>query len=167
MNVTVYTTATCPYCNQVKGYLSQKGVQFVEKRVDLDHAAANEMIRVSGQRGVPVVVIDEQAVVGFNRPAIDQLLSQRVRTSGPKLGAAVANAQKYTQTPGAYVGRVTPNSPAARAGVQVGDVIVEINRRHIHNADDLTAMLNTARPGQVLKIALQRAGRMVNLDLQL
>ena len=60
MNVTVYTTPTCGYCRQVKEFLSRRGLKFTEYDVSRDRAAADEMIRKSGQMGVPVIIVDDQ-----------------------------------------------------------------------------------------------------------
>jgi glutaredoxin-like YruB-family protein len=72
--VVVYSTPTCPYCRSAKRYLQQKGIRFRDVDVSRDAAAAREMVRRSGQQGVPVLDIDGKIVVGFNRPKIDQLL---------------------------------------------------------------------------------------------
>ncbi len=72
--VTVYTTPTCPWCQMVKRYLQARGIPYTEIDVSTDYNAAMEMIRKSGQTGVPVVEIDGEIVVGFDRERIDQLL---------------------------------------------------------------------------------------------
>ena len=78
-----------------------------------------EMIRLSGQQGVPVIAVDDQVVVGFNRPRLEQLLAQRASATpgGRKsLGARVADAATIAlrrlgiPTSGAYVGGVRPGS---------------------------------------------------------
>ncbi|MDE2311887.1 MAG: glutathione S-transferase N-terminal domain-containing protein [Patescibacteria group bacterium] len=73
-NVTVYSTTTCPYCVMAKQYLTQRGVPFNDVNVEADEQAAMAMVKKSGQMGVPVIEIDDQIVIGFNRPAIDHLL---------------------------------------------------------------------------------------------
>ena len=73
--VTVYSTPTCPYCKRAKDYLSRKGVAYTDINVAENREAAQEMIRKSGQMGVPVITIDEQVVVGFNQALLDSLLS--------------------------------------------------------------------------------------------
>jgi len=121
MKVTIYTTPTCGYCHQAKQFLSRQGVRYVEKNVAADRQAATEMVRVSGQQGVPVITVDGQVVVGFDQPRLMQLLKK----AKPRLGAAVADAasqaRKKADVPasGAYVGRVRPGSPAV---VVAGDV---------------------------------------------
>ncbi|GAE86961.1 glutaredoxin family protein [Acetivibrio straminisolvens] len=74
MDVIVYTTPTCPWCTRVKEYLDQKGVEYREINVASDRNAAMEMIQKSGQRGVPVVDINGNIVVGFDQGRIDSLI---------------------------------------------------------------------------------------------
>ena len=73
--VVIYSTPTCPYCKRAKEYLSQKGIPYVEKNVAQDRDAAKEMIQKSGQMGVPVIIIDDEIVIGFNQTRLDKLLS--------------------------------------------------------------------------------------------
>ena len=73
MNIKVYSTPTCPYCKMAKEYLSSKGIAYEDIDVSTDNTAAEEMVKVSGQMGVPVVVIDGQSVVGFDKARIDSL----------------------------------------------------------------------------------------------
>ncbi|HHV29951.1 glutaredoxin family protein [Acetivibrio mesophilus] len=76
MDVIVYTTPTCPWCTRVKEYLNQNDVQYREVNVASDRNAAMEMIQKSGQRGVPVVEIDGNIVVGFDQAKIDSLIGK-------------------------------------------------------------------------------------------
>lgn len=73
-NVIVYSTPTCPYCIMAKDYLKNKGIDFKDVNVALDHSGAREMIEKSGQMGVPVVEIDDQIVLGFQPKVFEQLL---------------------------------------------------------------------------------------------
>lgn len=75
MDVKVYSTPSCPYCNMLKNYLRSRGIRFVDYDVSKDERKAMEMVRISGQMGVPVVVINGKVVVGFNKPLIDRLLN--------------------------------------------------------------------------------------------
>lgn len=72
--VIVFTTPTCSYCNAVKSYLRQKGIKFHDVDVSRDAAAARDMVRRSGQQGVPVIDIGGKIVIGFDRAKIDSLL---------------------------------------------------------------------------------------------
>lgn len=73
--VKVYSTPTCPYCIRLKEYLKQKNIEFQNIDVSVNKAAVEEMVRLTGQMGVPVVTIDESVVVGFDKAKIDSLLS--------------------------------------------------------------------------------------------
>jgi len=74
MNVKVYTTPACPYCGMAKKYLEAKNVQYQEIDVSADRNAAAQMIRISGQRGVPVIDIDGSVVIGVDKEKIDSLI---------------------------------------------------------------------------------------------
>lgn len=79
--ITVYGTTTCPYCKQLKDYLTSKNIAFTEKLVDMDETAQKEMSQVSnGFLGVPFTVIGDesnsvQTILGFDKGKIDQVLS--------------------------------------------------------------------------------------------
>ena len=73
--VIVFTTPSCSFCNMTKKYFREKGIKFKEVDVSRDSAAARDMVRWSGQMGVPVVEIGGKIVVGFDRPNIDKYLS--------------------------------------------------------------------------------------------
>lgn len=74
MHVKVYSTPTCPYCTMAKNYLDSKKVPYEEVDVSVDRNAAAEMVSKSGQRGVPVLDIDGNIIVGFDRERIDSLI---------------------------------------------------------------------------------------------
>lgn len=73
-SVTVFSTPTCPWCARLKAYLRQRSIAFRDVDVSRDTKAAQEMIRRSGQMGVPQAWIDGQVVVGFDRRRVDALL---------------------------------------------------------------------------------------------
>ncbi len=73
-NVKVYSTPTCPYCIRLKAYLDSKGVQYENFDVSNNEEKLQEMISVSGQMGVPVIDIDGDVIIGFDREQIDILL---------------------------------------------------------------------------------------------
>ena len=72
--VIVFSTPTCSFYNAAKKYFREKGVKYTDIDVSRDQAAARDMVRRSGQMGVPVIDIGGRIVVGFNRPQIDQML---------------------------------------------------------------------------------------------
>lgn len=143
----------------MKEYLSRQSIPFQEIDVSRDREAAAEMVRVSRQRGVPVTVIDGQAVVGYDRPKLEQLLAAARR---PHLGAAVADAAdmaaegRCSATEGAYVGRVSPGSLASQAGLLVGDVIVSLANHKVNSAGQLENLLVRLRPGQSIPLTYVR-----------
>lgn len=73
-SVVVFSTPTCPWCARLKGYLRQRNIAFRDVDVSRDATAAREMVRRSGQMGVPQAWIDGQVVVGFDRARVDSLL---------------------------------------------------------------------------------------------
>jgi glutaredoxin-like YruB-family protein len=73
--VIVFSTPSCTYCNLAKKYFRENRIKFRDVDVSRDPAAARDMVRRSGQSGVPVIDIGGKIVVGFNRQKIDQLLS--------------------------------------------------------------------------------------------
>ncbi len=72
--VLVFTTPTCPWCNRAKAYLREHRVPFREVDVSRDATAARDLVRRTGQMGVPVIEINGKPIVGFDRERIDRLL---------------------------------------------------------------------------------------------
>lgn len=72
--VTVFTTPTCPYCHMAKDYLKSRNIPFKEIDVTKDQVMAREMIDKSGEMGVPQLWINDEVIIGFNKPAIDMTL---------------------------------------------------------------------------------------------
>jgi S1-C subfamily serine protease len=158
----------------VKEFLSQRGIPWTEKMVDRDRAAAIEMIRRSGQQGVPVTVIGDNVVVGFDRPRLERIVASMKATpaaSAPRasngrkpLGAKVADAGGYAlpdgaAVSGAYVGGVHAGTPAEAAGLRIGDVIVSVGGSPVASVDDLTAALGKLGPGPVRLDVVRGANR--------
>ncbi len=74
MAVTIYTTPSCSYCKKAKAYFQEKRIPFTEFNVAQDMRRAEEMVRKSGQMGVPVIDINGKIIVGFNLPEIERAL---------------------------------------------------------------------------------------------
>lgn len=72
--VTVYTTPTCSWCNTLKSYLNKNQIRYTEIDVSRNEEAAREMVRRSGQQGVPQTLIGGEMIVGFDRARINRLL---------------------------------------------------------------------------------------------
>jgi serine protease Do len=128
------------------------------------------MVRLTGQLGVPVTVIDGQVVVGFNRPHLEQLLASG-GGQRPHLGLKVADASKVAPTAGgvpvsgALVGAVAPASPGERAGLRNGDIITELNLRPIRGVDDLERALAGLMPGSRATIVYLRGQETLKVEI--
>jgi glutaredoxin 3 len=73
-NVTIYSTPTCHFCHMAKDFFKEKNVAYIEYDVASDAVKRKEMMDKSGQLGVPVIIIGEELVVGFDKPKIAKLL---------------------------------------------------------------------------------------------
>ena len=171
MEVKIYTTPTCGYCQAAKKYLTERGIKFIEHDVSQDQAAAEEMVSLSGQMGVPVIVVDGKVVLGFDRPKLEQLLGGSAAGDRPRFGLKVADASKVARKLGglpvfgALVGSVSPSSPGERAGIKEGDIITEMNMRPIRNADDLEKALANLRAGGRVSIVLLRGEQTLRAEV--
>lgn len=74
--VTVYTAAWCAFCHATMQYLDKLGVKYEKKDVEQNPAFAEEAVTKSGQMGIPVIDINDEIIIGFDRPKIDAALSQ-------------------------------------------------------------------------------------------
>ena len=119
------------------------------------------MVRVSGQMGVPVTVIDGQAVVGFDRARLQALLATAGSGQTVHFGVAIGDASRQHTAGnipifGAFIGRVAPGSIGERAGLAAGDVVTEINHQNVSGASDMEKALSGLKPGDVLSIVFLR-----------
>ena len=73
--VIVYSTPTCPWCVRAKDYLKKNNIAFEDVNVATNIEAAEDMVRKSGQMGVPVLDVNGTIIVGFNEPAIKKALN--------------------------------------------------------------------------------------------
>lgn len=74
--ITIYTTPYCAYCKMAKEYFKSKGIEYTEHDVMSDVAKREEMVKKSGQLGVPVIEINNKLVIGFDKPKIDEYLNK-------------------------------------------------------------------------------------------
>ena len=72
--VKVYSTPTCPYCRMTRKFLEENSVAYTDFNVADDKTARDEMISRSGQMGVPVIMIDGEAVIGFDQASLKEKL---------------------------------------------------------------------------------------------
>lgn len=73
--VVIFTTPTCSFCNAAKRYFREKNIRFTEVDVSRDQKAAQDMVKRTGQLGVPVILINNRPIVGFDRPKINAMLN--------------------------------------------------------------------------------------------
>jgi glutaredoxin-like YruB-family protein len=73
----IFSTSTCSWCRRAKRYFREKGVSFKEINVERDPAAARDLVRKTGQSGVPVIKIGNAWIVGFDKERIDRELARR------------------------------------------------------------------------------------------
>ena len=74
--VKVYSTPTCPWCVKLKDYLKSQNVEFEDIDVSSDKEAAMAMVKKTGQMGVPVALIGDVYIVGFDQAKIDEELAK-------------------------------------------------------------------------------------------
>jgi glutaredoxin-like YruB-family protein len=74
-NVTVYSTPSCTWCNTLKSYLRKNKIHFSDVDISRDPSMAEELVRKSGQQGVPQTEIDGEIIVGFDKKRINKLLN--------------------------------------------------------------------------------------------
>ena len=72
--VTIYSTPSCHFCHMAKDFFKENNVAFEDFNVAEDQAKRKEMLDKSGQMGVPVIIIENDLIVGFNKPKIAEML---------------------------------------------------------------------------------------------
>jgi glutaredoxin 3 len=72
--VSIYSTPSCHFCHMAKDFFMEHNVAFSDFNVAEDMDKRKDMIEKSGQMGVPVIIIDNNLIVGFNKPKIAELL---------------------------------------------------------------------------------------------
>ena len=72
--ITIYSTPVCKYCNLAKDFFKAKGIEYTEVNVAEDQEARAYIMELTGRTSVPVIIIGDQAVVGFDEETITKLL---------------------------------------------------------------------------------------------
>jgi glutaredoxin-like YruB-family protein len=72
--VKVYSTSTCPYCIKAKEFLRENNIVFEDIDVSSNQSSIQEMVQKSGQMGVPVLDIEGEIIVGFDKEKITKAL---------------------------------------------------------------------------------------------
>jgi S1-C subfamily serine protease len=142
-------------------FLRKQGVPYKEVDVSKVPQAAQEVMRLSGQMGVPVIADGQEVIVGFDVGRL-QRMAARHAPARPGLGLRVKDAEEGS---GAYVGSVRPDSPAERAGAQAGDIVEELSGAPVRNAADLERIGSQRRPGEPTRMTVRRNGERRTLIL--
>jgi alkyl hydroperoxide reductase subunit F len=107
-NVVVYSTQNCPYCRMAKAFLEKNNVAFESIDVGTDIEAAKKMIALSGQRGVPVIVVDDEVIVGFDAQRLNELFG--TPSSDDVFDVVIVGAGPAGLTAAVYCGRKMLNT---------------------------------------------------------
>lgn len=176
--VIVYRTSTCPWCDRAVEFLKSHKVPFIEKNVAQDQSAAMEMVRRSGQQGVPVIVADDEVIVGFDQVRLARIAERLAAPKRPPFGVMAANASDYFAshpeaasiapgvTTGVYVGKIRAGTVAATAGLQSADVIVGFAGKRVRDLAALDRLVESVGPGDEVSVSFYRAGAEQRLQLK-
>jgi glutaredoxin 3 len=168
--VTVYSTKTCPWCDRAKEYLRANNVPYVDKDVASDYEAAMEMIKRSGQQGVPVITTEDEVILGFDQARLARLAEKFAGPKRPPLGLLAADVEQYLSkhpeavdsipagTKGVYAGEIKSGSVAEAAGLRRGDVIQSVAGKRVRNMSALDQLINTLKAGESVTVRYLRDG---------
>ena len=129
------------------------------------------MVALTGQMGVPVIVVDGQPVIGFDRARLQQLLASSSSSPRPRLGLKVTDASSLPRRPGepplfgALVGAVAPASSGQRAGLKSGDIITGINQKRIDNIAELEEALGAFSSGGRIPVTYYRGEKAIKSEI--
>jgi S1-C subfamily serine protease len=138
-------------------------VKYTEYDVSRDRTAAQEMVQATGQMGVPVIIVDGEVVIGFDRERLKALVSAG-NGRRPRFGLKIADAASILRNSGqpafsgAYIGGVASGSPGEKAGLKSGDIITRINSQDVSDAADAQSVLSGLREGNIVSLVFRRAG---------
>ncbi len=72
--IVIYSTPTCVYCEIAKEFFKEKGLEYTEYDVSSDSERRQEMVEKSGQMGVPVILIGDEMIIGFDKEKVSDIL---------------------------------------------------------------------------------------------
>jgi S1-C subfamily serine protease len=122
------------------------------------------MVKLTGQMGVPVIVIGDEAIVGFDRARISEIVSADGGQKPVRFGLKIADADKVapqmgtSPAPGAIIGEVSPGFLGEKSGLKEGDIVTGINGGSVKSAADMARALAGLKPGNIVTILFLRAG---------
>ena len=137
-----------------------------------------EMIRVSGQQGVPVTVANGDVILGFDQRKFAKLAEKFAGPKRPPLGILAADAEEYLAkhpemaekvpagTKGVYVGKARPKTVAAQGGLKPGDIITSFAGKRVRTMSALDQMVETLKAGDKSTTKFIRDGESQSIVLQ-
>ena len=136
------------------------GIEYTEYDVSRDRSAAEQMVKLTGQMGVPVITVDDEVTIGFDRARLQSLLANGNRTGPPRFGLKIADAGRHSKdaVSGAFIGAVAPGALGEKAGLKPGDIVTAINQRGINSAEDMERVLAGLRRGGIVSFLFKRNG---------
>ena len=129
------------------------------------------MVKLTGQMGVPLIVVDGQPIIGFDRGRLQQLLTAGGNRQRPRLGLKVTDASSIARRAGepplfgALVGAVAPGSGGERAGIRAGDIITGLNRKRINNVAELEEALGSFASGSRIPVTFYRDDKAIKSEI--
>ncbi len=127
-----------------------------------------EMIRKTGQQGVPVVAAGDDVVLGYDEVGLGRIARRFAGPKRPPLGLMAADADSYLKrhpevavqypegTKGVFVGEVKPGSVAEQSGVRPGDVIQAVANKRVRRMSDLDVVVETLKAGESVSVRFIR-----------
>ena len=143
-----------------------------------DYAAAMEMIRRSGQQGVPVIATEDEVILGFDQVRLARLAEKYAGPKRPPLGVLAADAEEYLArhperaegipagTKGVFVGKIRPDTVAERAGLRPGDIIVGLAGKRVRSMAQLDQLVGTLKADDRVTVRFLRDGGEETATLQ-
>lgn len=143
-----------------------------------DYVAAQEMIRRSGQQGVPVVTAGDDVVVGFDQAKLSKIAERFAGPKRPPLGLLGADAEQYLAkhpetaaafpagVKGVYVGEVRSKSVAEAAGLKIGDVVQTVAGKRVRNITTLNQLIDTLAAGEKVSVTYRRGSGEESTEFQ-
>ena len=137
-----------------------------------------EMIRRSGQQGVPVIATEDEVILGFDQVRLAKLAEKYAGPKRPPLGVLAADAEEYLArhpdkaeaippgTKGVFVGKIRPETVAERAGLLPGDVIVGLAGKRVRSMGQLDQFVGTLKAGDAVPVRYLREGAESTATLQ-
>lgn len=129
-----------------------------------------EMIRRSGQQGVPVIATEDEVILGFDQVRLAKLAEKFAAPKRKPLGVLAADAEEYLArhpekaetipagTKGVFVGRIRPDTVAEAAGLKIGDVITGLAGKRVRSMAHLDQLVGTVKPGDEVSVRYLRDG---------